>query len=151
MDFVFINKCSVEKFFRINILIFLIAVYSCAKKEPAVNIYDSDEYQNLSRKEILSGESIWAIACFKCHMYGTNGAVVLEEKTYWDSVASKGVEKLFDSVWNGKDGEKGLMPPKGLCNLCSEAEIRESVLYIFHLARKVQSAKKSKLPNNSNL
>ena len=25
------------------------------------------------------------------------------------------------------------------------------VLYIFHLARKVQSAKKSKLPNNSNL
>ena len=84
-------------------------------------------------------------------MYGTNGAVVLEENVYWDSVASKGIEQLFDSVWNGKDGEKGLMPPKGLCNLCSEAEIRESVLYIFHLARKVQSAKKSKLPNNSNL
>ena len=150
MGFVFVNKCSSEKFFKFNIFLCLIAVYSCTKKEPAVDIYDSDEYQNLSRKEILSGESIWAIACFRCHMYGTNGAVVLEEKAYWDSVASKGIEQLFDSVWNGKDGEKGMMPPKGLCNLCSEAEIRESVLYIFHLARKVQSAKKSKLPNNSN-
>ena len=122
MGFVFVNKCSSEKFFKFNILLCLIAVYSCTKKEPAVtkkepavstkkepavNIYDSDEYQNLSRKEILSGESIWAIACFRCHMFGTNGAVVLEEKAYWDSVASKGLEQLFDSVWNGKDGEKG--------------------------------------------
>ena len=113
MGFVFVNKCSYKKFFGINILLCLIAVYSCTKKEPAINIYDSDEYQNLSRKEILSGESIWAIACFRCHMYGTNGAVVLEEKAYWDSVASKGLEQLFDSVWNGKDGEKGLMPPQG--------------------------------------
>ena len=77
----------------------------------------------------------------------TNGS-----KAHASNVTSRiGIEQLFDSVWNGKDGEKGLMPPKGLCNLCSEAEIRESVLYIFHLARKVQSAKKSKLPNNSNL
>ena len=129
------------------ILVSLVFFCHCTKKKPVTSIYDSIEYNNLTKKEIRSGESIWAIACFRCNMYGTNGAVVLEEKTYWDSVASKGLEKLFNSVWNGKQGESGLMPPKGLCNLCSETEIRESILYIFHLAKKAQAANKAKLSN----
>ena len=114
----------------------------CSKKKPAVNLYDSVEYKNLTQKEINAGESIWSIACFRCHMYGTNGAVILEKKEYWDSAASKGIDELFNSVWDGKEVENGMMPPKGFCNLCSEEEIRNSILYIFHLAKKVQKANK---------
>ena len=33
------------------------------------------------------------------------------------------------------------MPAKGFCNLCEEDEIRKSVIYTFHLARKAQAAK----------
>ena len=33
------------------------------------------------------------------------------------------------------------MPAKGFCNLCDEDEIRKSVIYTFHLARKAQAAK----------
>ena len=47
---------------------------------------------------------------------------------------------------NGEKGENGVMPPKGFCNLCSEDEIKKSVLYIFHLAKKVQEYEKT---NNS--
>ena len=32
------------------------------------------------------------------------------------------------------------MPAKGFCNLCDEDEIRKSVIYTIHLARKAQAA-----------
>ena len=115
---------KVLRYISIFIFVFIIG---CEKKSPAVNIYDSKEYKSLTRKELIVGESIWATACFRCHMYGTNGAVLLDEKTYWDSAAAKGIEELYKSVWEGKKGENGEMPAKGICNLCSEDEIRKSV------------------------
>ena len=125
------------------LLITLFFFQGCEKKQ-VVNIYESEEYKTLTQKDINSGEAIWAIACFRCHMYGTNGAVLLDEKTYWDEAASKGIDKLFESVWEGIQGENGLMPAKGFCNLCSEDEIRKSVFYIFHLAKKVQASNEQK-------
>jgi cytochrome c5 len=133
-----------KKFSFFFIMFLMISFYSCAKKE-VVNIYQSEEYKTLDQKNLNSGEAIWAVACFRCHMYGTNGAVLLQEKEYWDAAASKGIDKLFESVWEGKEGEYGIMPAKGFCNLCSEEEIKNSVFYIFHLAKKVQAANKSKI------
>ncbi len=121
----------------------MISYNGCTKKE-VVNIYESEEYKTLTKKDFNNGEAIWAVACFRCHMYGTNGAVLLDEKEYWDATASKGIDELFESVWEGKQGEYGVMPAKGFCNLCSEDEIRKSVFYIFHLAKKVQAANGSK-------
>ena len=46
---------------------------------------------------------------------------------------------------NLKEGEYGIMPAKGFCNLCSEEEIKNSIFYIFHLAKKVQATSKSKI------
>ena len=104
----------------------MISYYSCAKKE-VVNIYESEEYKTLTKKDLNGGEAIWAVACFRCHMYGTNGAVLLDEKEYWDATASKGIDELFESVWEGKQGEYGVMPAKGFCNLCSEDEIKNLI------------------------
>ena len=132
-----------KNFSCLLIICLMISYYSCAKKE-VVNIYESEEYKTLTKKDLNSGEAIWAVACFRCHMYGTNGAVLLDEKEYWDATASKGIDELFESVWKGKQGEYGVMPAKGFCNLCSEDEIRKSVFYIFHLAKKVQAANRSK-------
>ena len=138
-------KINLNKSSSLFLLLFLMISYnSCVKKE-VVNIYESEEYKTLTKKDISGGEAIWAIACFRCHMYGTNGAVLLDEKEYWDAAASKGIDKLFESVWEGKEGEHGIMPAKGFCNLCSEEEIKNSVFYIFHLAKKVQAANKSKI------
>ena len=112
----------------------------CNKKPTAENIYESKEYKSLTRKELIVGESIWATSCFRCHRYGTNGAVVAENKKYWDNAAEKGIDELFNSVWEGYKGKHGAMPAKGFCNLCDEEEIRKSVFYMFHLAKKAQKA-----------
>ena len=117
---------------------YTVLIFGCSKQD-IVNIYDSKEYKILTQEDLKSGESTWSIACFRCHEYGTNGAIILDDKRYWDSTASKGIDDLFKSVWEGKQGENGMMPAKGFCNLCSEDDIRKSVLYIFHLAKKVQA------------
>ena len=129
-----------NEFFRHISIFTLILIMGCSKKSPAVNIYDSEEYKSLDRKDLIVGESIWSTACFRCHMYGTNGAVLLDDKVYWDKAASKGIDELYKSVWEGKKGENGQMPAKGFCNLCSEDEIRKSIFYIFDLGKRVQAS-----------
>ena len=142
--FISMLNIKLNKNFGLCLLICLMISYNGCTKKEVVNIYESEEYKTLTKKDFNNGEAIWAVACFRCHMYGTNGAVLLDEKEYWDATASKGIDELFESVWEGKQGEYGVMPAKGFCNLCSEDEIRKSVFYIFHLAKKVQAANRSK-------
>ena len=132
-------------------LIIILCINGCSKKSTPTNIYESDEYKSLTKKDIIIGESIWATSCFRCHRYGTNGAVVSENKEYWDKAAQKGIDALFKSVWEGYKGENGVMPAKGFCNLCDENEIRKSVFYMFHLAKKAQAAqeKREQLKENA--
>ena len=122
-------------------LFFIFYSGGCSKKSTAENIYETEEYKSITKKDLLTGEAIWATSCFRCHRHGLNGAVVYEDKEYWDKSADKGIETLFKSVWDGYKGEHGVMPAKGFCNLCEEDEIRKSVIYTFHLARKAQAAK----------
>jgi len=119
----------VKKKFILALLFFFI---SCSKKE-SVNIYKTNQYLNLNEKDKIIGESVWATSCFRCHMYGSNGANALDDKEYWGKTAEKGLEDLFKSVWEGKYGEEGAMPPKGLCPSCSEDQIEKSILYLFKL------------------
>ena len=142
--FISMLNIKLNKSSGLCLLICLIISYNGCTKKEVVNIYESEEYKTLTKKDLKGGEAIWAVACFRCHMFGTNGAVLLDEKEYWDATASKGIDELFESVWEGKQGEYGVMPAKGFCNLCSEDEIRKSVFYIFHLAKKVQAANRSK-------
>ena len=142
--FISMLNIKLNKSSGLCLLICLMISYNGCTKKEVVNIYESEEYNTLTKKDFNNGEAIWAVACFRCHMYGTNGAVLLDEKEYWDATASKGIDELFESVWEGKQGEYGVMPAKGFCNLCSEDEIRKSVFYIFHLAKKVQAANRSK-------
>jgi len=142
--FISMLNIKLNKSSGLCLLICLMISYNGCTKKEVVNIYESEEYKTLTKKDFNNGEAIWAVACFRCHMYGTNGAVLLDEKEYWDATASKGIDELFESVWEGKQGEYGVMPAKGFCNLCSEDEIRKSVFYIFHLAKKVQAENRSK-------
>ena len=86
-------------------IILLFLIVGCNKKQPQVNIYDTAEYKALTKKDIHLGESIFSVACGQCHRFGTNGAVVLENQKYWDQAATKGIDELFKSVWEGYKGE----------------------------------------------
>ena len=118
--------------------IFLLKI-GCGGKSP-VNIYDSEEYKNLTKKEIIVGESVWVTTCFRCHMYGNMGAASGRDYVHFEHQATKGFDHLLESVLNGMDGEEGVMPAKGTSFSCSEDDLKKSVYYIFHLAKRIQDA-----------
>ena len=133
------------------ILSFII-ITGCGKKTPPVNIYDSDEYKNLTRKEIIVGESIWATACFRCHRYGTNGAVVFENKAYWDQAATKGLEELYNSVWEGKKGEMAQCLQRVFAIFVQKMKLKNQSFTLSIWQRKFKNLKRvTILLNRSNL
>ena len=115
----------------------LFFIFSCDNKTSA-DVYKTTEYNNFNEKDRIIGESVWATSCFRCHLYGSNGAASLEDKEYWNITSGKELDELFNSVWKGKYGDKGAMPPKGLCSSCSEEQIKKSILYMFQLIETVQ-------------
>ena len=115
----------------------LFFIFSCDNKT-STGVYKTTEYKKFNEKDRIIGESVWATSCFRCHLYGSNGAASLEDEEYWDIISEKELDELFNSVWKGKYGDKGAMPPKGLCNSCSEEQIKKSILYMFQLIETVQ-------------
>ena len=124
---------------RLILFFIFLLVVGCGEKSP-VNIYDSEEYKNLTKKEIIVGESVWGTTCFRCHMYGNMGAASVRDKVHFEQLATKGFDQLYENVLNGMDGEEGVMPAKGTCFSCSEDDLKKSVYYIFHLAKRIQDA-----------
>ena len=125
---------------RPSIIFFIILLIIGCRDRTSKNIYDSEEFNNLSKKDIFLGEAIWKSTCFRCHMYGSMGAVSISDKVHFDKLATKGIDHLYNSVLNGFDGKEGIMPPKGSCYSCSNDEIKKSVYYLFHLAKNIQDA-----------
>ena len=132
---------------RLILFFIILLVVGCGGKSP-VNIYDSEEYKSLTKKEIIVGESVWVTTCFRCHMYGNMGAASVRNKVHFEQLAAKGFDQLYESVLNGMEGEEGVMPAKGTCFSCSEDDIKYSVYYIFHLAKKIQDAELAEKEKN---
>ena len=132
---------------RLFFSLILIILIGCGNKSP-VNIYESEGYKNLSANDIKIGESIWASTCFRCHMYGSMGAVSVNDKKHFDELAAKGFEQLSKRVTDGMEGARGVMPPKGSCYSCSKVELEKAVYYIFHLAQKAHEIEITKNVSN---
>jgi len=86
---------------RLILFFIILLVVGCGGKSP-VNIYDSEEYKNLTKKEIIVGESVWVTTCFRCHMYGNMGAASVRDKVHFEQLATKGLinyMKVSSMAW----------------------------------------------------
>lgn len=81
----------------------------------------------ISNSAIADGLATYTKTCAVCHAAGVAGAPKLGDKAAWAPRISTGVDALVASVSNGK----GVMPPKGTCMDCSEADLKAAVDYII--------------------
>ncbi len=65
-------------------------------------------------------------ACAVCHNAGVANAPKLGDATAWQPRLAKGMETLVASVRNGL----GVMPPKGMCMDCSDADYQALIEYL---------------------
>lgn len=76
-----------------------------------------------------SGEEIYQAFCKTCHATGVAGAPIAGDKASWQKHLEEdgGLEHLVEEAITGE----GAMPPRGLCNDCTDEEIRIAVEYMI--------------------
>ncbi len=76
-----------------------------------------------------SGRQIYEYRCKACHARGTQGAPMVGDTYDWSQRAKQGVETLLKHAKQGY--ARGLMPPRGGCGNCSDAELRAAIEYML--------------------
>jgi cytochrome c5 len=64
--------------------------------------------------------------CNACHGTGAAGAPKTGDKAAWEPRLANGIDALVASSKKGKNA----MPPMGLCNDCSDAELKQLIEYM---------------------
>ncbi len=65
-------------------------------------------------------------SCSICHGMGIAGAPKAFDKAAWEPRLTLGMDALVASVKNGK----GAMPPKGLCNDCTDDQYKALITHM---------------------
>lgn len=76
-----------------------------------------------------SGEQVYAYRCAGCHAKTTQGAPMPNDDVEWAIRARKGMKVLMNHTINGY--KQDLMPPRGGCENCSDAELKAAVVFFL--------------------
>lgn len=71
-------------------------------------------------------QAIYAAHCAACHDTGAAGAPKRGDTAAWESRTKKGMNLLLQHVSQGYN----LMPPKGSCLTCSDADLTAAIAYL---------------------
>lgn len=75
-----------------------------------------------------SGAQVYAGYCATCHARTTQGAPLPDDDVEWRMRYRQGMKVLMQHV---VDGYKELMPIRGGCENCSDAELKEAITFIL--------------------
>jgi cytochrome c5 len=73
-----------------------------------------------------SGSDVYGTYCVACHGTGAMGAPKLGDSAVWKSRLAKGFDTTLSNAINGLN----MMPPKGTCSDCSDAEISNAIKHM---------------------
>jgi cytochrome c5 len=74
------------------------------------------------------GEVIYTMICASCHSAGQGHVPQRSDTAYWQERLNQAGAALYQNTWVGINA----MPPKGLCENCTETEIRAAVDYLLN-------------------
>ncbi len=73
-----------------------------------------------------SGRATYNEYCFICHGTGMSDIPQLGDAEHWALRTSKGMEALYNAALYGVNA----MPPMGLCDSCTEEQVKAAVDYM---------------------
>ena len=77
---------------------------------------------------VSTGERVYQRYCFSCHAAGVAGAPKVGVAEQWQARAAKGEALLLASTIAGIPPG---MPPRGLCNSCSDEELQAAIAFML--------------------
>ena len=105
----------------IGLALFLVACGEPTENQPASS---SDVVA-----ETRTGVTVFNQFCFSCHAAGVAGAPRLGVKEDWAPRVALVREVMMSNII---EGMPPAMPPKGLCNQCSEEELENALDYMLN-------------------
>ncbi|MFZ6694018.1 c-type cytochrome [Undibacterium sp. SXout20W] len=78
-----------------------------------------------------SGATIFTLMCAECHTTGISGAPKISDKAAWTLRLKQEPDTLVQHALHGYK----LMPSRGSCSSCSDAEIKAAVEYMIEKAK----------------
>jgi aldose sugar dehydrogenase len=94
-------------------------------------LYRDFDSADLEQVEQRTGATVFRTACAQCHQSKRAGVPQVTRPQDWQ-LSQKTRQMLYQHALEGY----GAMPPKGLCDNCSEAEIRAGVDHILQALKK---------------
>jgi cytochrome c5 len=88
----------------------------------AAAIFAASTFANADRP----AEQLYNQFCTACHTIGVANAPKVHDVAAWAPHLAKGNDKLMESIHNGINA----MPPKGLCQDCTDAEFLELIKFM---------------------
>lgn len=79
-----------------------------------------------------SGAQVYAYRCAGCHDKSTQGAPMPGDDINWGMRARQGMDVLMKHTIEGYKNE--VMPPRGSCGNCSDAELKAAVVYMLEVS-----------------
>ncbi len=76
-----------------------------------------------------SGAEVYRYRCESCHARSTQGAPLPDDTYEWSRRFARGMDVLVKHTIDGS--QDGLMPERGGCRNCSDAEIEAGILYML--------------------
>ncbi len=84
-----------------------------------------------------SGRQVYEYRCKACHAKSTQGAPLPDDDIEWGRRARQGISVLVKHAIEGYNQQ--LMPPRGGCANCSDAEVRAAVMYMLRRSGALRS------------
>ena len=115
--------------------ILLLFIISCnyEEKEKQNNFGKKKSSKIKNTSEVKNnGERIFNGSCATCHLYGSVGSILINDKKKWENMINKRtIDEIYNNVLNGYIGKNGIMPRRGGCINCSDNDLIDAVNYIF--------------------
>ena len=119
---------------KIVLISILILIISCNHTDNQNKATIDLRFLKTHPLNIENGKKIFNQSCITCHLYGTGGATILNDKRIWGKLLEeKTIKEIYLNVLNGYPGDKGPMPQKGACRQCSETDLFDAIEYILSI------------------
>ena len=120
-----------------KIILFSFLILIACKKETNKNIitFEDTTIKTILKKDpIINGRKIFNGSCATCHLYGTGGSIIINDKESWEKIyTTKSIDTIYKNVLNGLNTKTGIMPKKGGCISCTDGDIIDAVNFIFSI------------------
>ena len=93
-------------------------------------LYRDTTSADLEQPEARNGATVFRTVCASCHAADLPGIPQVKDSAAWVERLRSGRQTLYRNTIDGI----GAMPPKGLCDNCSEEEVRAAVDYLLRIA-----------------